>query len=66
MASITIKDLPESIDLDHEAMVAITGGARSGRHQAFHQPAAQRGTRIVDYPTGVHRSFPSVKNQSSR
>jgi hypothetical protein len=28
MATIVIKDLPESTELDRQAMVAITGGAR--------------------------------------
>jgi hypothetical protein len=28
MASIVIKDLPESIELDRQAMVAIVGGSR--------------------------------------
>lgn len=28
MATIVIKDLPENMDLDREAMQAITGGAR--------------------------------------
>lgn len=28
MATIVIKDLPENMDLDRQAMLAITGGAR--------------------------------------
>ena len=31
MSTIVIKDLPDSIDLDHQAMIAVTGGARTGR-----------------------------------
>ena len=33
MAKIVIKDLPESMELDNQAMTAIIGGARMGRTQ---------------------------------
>ena len=40
MATIVIKDLPENVDLDRQAMQAITGGARlQGR-----SPALARGS----------------------
>lgn len=54
MANIVIKDLLESIDLDRQAMTAITGGSRFRGPQ----PLAGRAgtlvhtTRIIDYPTG--------------
>lgn len=35
MAMIVIKDLPESLELDHEAMLAIVGGARTRGRQPF-------------------------------
>lgn len=51
MTTITIKDLPESLDLDRQAMLAITGGARFGRRQHFvGRPTMSRGARIFDYP----------------
>jgi len=55
MATIVIKDLAESVDLDHQAMVAITGGSRiRGRQlrQPFPAQSIQRSTRIVNYPRG--------------
>ncbi len=41
MAVIVIKDLTENMDLDREAMTAITGGARTagGRHWQAHRRA---------------------------
>lgn len=49
MATIDIKDLQESVDLDRQAMRTITGGARlSGRPM---RPASAP-ARIVDYPRG--------------
>ncbi|QDF96841.1 hypothetical protein CJ010_10015 [Azoarcus sp. DD4] len=35
MAMIVIRDLPESLELDHEAMLAIVGGARTHGRQPF-------------------------------
>jgi hypothetical protein len=55
MATITIKDLTESVDLDRRAMTAITGGARTGTRQPFAAQTDLRSNRIVDYPTGVSR-----------
>lgn len=51
MAAILIKDLPDSVELDKQAMSAIIGGARSGTRQGrrwFATPAS--GTRIVNFP----------------
>jgi hypothetical protein len=57
MASIAIKDLSDSVELDRQAMAAIVGGARSGaRYGSLLQPAANP-ARLVDYPQG----FPSVR-----
>lgn len=51
MAVIVIKDLPENMDLDREAMTAITGGARTGggRHWQAHRRAQ---ARLIQYPEG--------------
>lgn len=55
MATIIIKDLPESATLDHQAMVAIVGGARTRARQSFPTRQLTRSARIVDYPTSVPR-----------
>lgn len=49
MSIIIIKDLPESIDLDRKAMLAITGGARTHGRQNFLGRTILPGTRIVNY-----------------
>jgi len=46
MASIVIKDLPESTELDRQAMFAIAGGARF-RAAAGPAAAARAGVRRV-------------------
>jgi hypothetical protein len=57
MAQITIKDLPQSDELDRRAKLSIVGGARAGV-RPFIDPkrAALRGGRIVDYPPGFGRA----------
>lgn len=52
MATITIKDLTDSVELDREAMTAILGGARLRGRQTLAGSALQRSRRIVDYPPG--------------
>lgn len=52
MATITIKDLTDSVELDREAMTAILGGARLRGRQTLAGSALQRCRRIVDYPPG--------------
>lgn len=58
MATIVIKDLPDNIDLDREAMAAITGGARTrGRPGvALRGTAIFRSTRIAPLPAGFSSS----------
>jgi hypothetical protein len=52
MALITIEDLPQSDDLDREAMRSIVGGgAIRTRRVQLDQVKAGSG-RIVDYPPG--------------
>ncbi|HVK56765.1 MAG TPA: hypothetical protein VM532_17275 [Burkholderiales bacterium] len=48
---ITIKDLPESVDLDRKAMAAITGGARIRAPQSILASTMSRRTLIANYPT---------------
>lgn len=56
MAVIVIRDLPESVDLDREAMVAITGGARAPGRQTFFGRATRSSSRIVNYPASLARN----------
>lgn len=57
MAKISIKDLPDSVELDRQAMAAIIGGARSGaRFGVVAQPVVSA-ARVVDYPPG----FPGAR-----
>jgi hypothetical protein len=58
MTLITIKDLPQSDDLDREAMRSIVGGGpTSARSVQIDQAKAGTG-RIVDYPPGFGRQGP--------
>jgi hypothetical protein len=50
MASIVIKDLPESIDLDRQAMTAILGGARARGRQRSVGRTIFRSDRLVCIP----------------
>jgi hypothetical protein len=55
MALITIKDLPQSMELDRAAMLAIVGGARAGVRPVDLAESTIRSGRIVDYPPGFAR-----------
>lgn len=49
MATITIHDLADSVELDHAAMLAVLGGTRiSGRQSAFGH--ADQDERMYRYP----------------
>ncbi|HEY1996586.1 hypothetical protein [Paraburkholderia sp.] len=57
MATLSIKDLPDSVELDRQAMAAIIGGARIGaRFSVVAQPVVKQ-VRVVDYPPG----FPGAR-----
>jgi hypothetical protein len=47
MSTLVIKDLPESVELDRQAMAAISGGARIGRHQTLLAPRPFVGVRLA-------------------
>lgn len=57
MTTISIKDLPDSVELDRQAMAAIVGGARNGARYGSLLAAASRPARLIDYPQG----FPSMQ-----
>jgi hypothetical protein len=65
MAAILIKDLPDSVELDKQAMSAIVGGARSGARSALRWYAAPaNSTTIVNFPAnqiGVAAAQPAAK-----
>jgi hypothetical protein len=52
MALITIKDLPQSDDLDREAMRSIVGGGVIRARRIQLDQVKTGGGRIVDYPPG--------------
>jgi len=56
VATIVIKDLSDSIELDREAMLSIIGGARSGGRPWQAGTLVASDKRIVDYPPGMGRS----------
>lgn len=64
MATITIKDLPESTELDRQAMLAIAGGSRA-RAPAFAlaRPAPQ-GARLFDLTPGGAGKPPAARPPS--
>ncbi|MGH8808791.1 MAG: hypothetical protein ACREX0_13020 [Noviherbaspirillum sp.] len=60
MSTIVIKDLPESVELDRQAMSAIMGGARvGGRQGAFSRAALGRtmirSDSILHYPHFIRK-----------
>ena len=57
MALITIEDLPQSEDLDHEAMRSILGGGSIAPPLPIDQAGAGGG-RIVEYPPGFSDQRP--------
>jgi hypothetical protein len=62
MALIDIKDLPQSVELDRRAMLAIVGGARAGARPIDLVGATFQSGRIVDYPPGFVRDRPEEEN----
>ena len=66
MALITIKDLPQGIELDRTAMQAIAGGARARGRQAYVDAAALQNMRIVDYPPGFVRDASTNLQRSAK
>jgi hypothetical protein len=66
MSIILIKDLAESVDLDREAMTAITGGARTRAPQVYFERTTLGDSRIFSYPMGVARKPGKGPGQSAR
>jgi hypothetical protein len=66
MALITVKDLPQGIELDRSAMQAIAGGARARGRQPYVDAAAPRTLRIVDFPPGFIRDGQTSRQRSAK
>ena len=49
MATIVIRDLPESVELDRLAMLAITGGSRFRARPGVIGRSAFRGQRLFNF-----------------
>ncbi|WP_250466838.1 hypothetical protein [Caballeronia sp. GAFFF2] len=61
MAIVKIKDLADSIELDRQAMTAITGGARNGARPLFRIRPKANANRVVDYPGVPVNDVPAEK-----
>jgi hypothetical protein len=59
MALITINDLPQSDDLDREAMRSIVGGGSTAARPVQIDQAKGGAGRIVDYPPGFGHQGPT-------
>lgn len=69
MAILTIKDLPESIELDRAAMTAIVGGATPASRSTFVSMTTTpwpRPSRVFDYPPGFPNAHPGEPVSESR
>jgi hypothetical protein len=65
MARITVKDLQRSDTLDRQAMLAISGGSRSGVRPIGKQGATLSPHRVVDYPPGFGTRAPGAGTDRS-
>ncbi len=61
MATIVIKDLSDSTELDRAAMHAIVGGTRNGGRPWRPEADTTRPARIIDYPPGMGKVSAAVK-----
>ena len=63
MSIIVIKDLPESVELDRQAMAAIVGGARVASRRTLLVPRPFIGVRVEIEGSSAQRgpaTFPTV------
>lgn len=63
MATIVIKDLPENMDLDREAMQAITGGARLRGSPAGPVRASARAARFPEVSREGRAGTPGARRR---
>lgn len=62
MATIVIKDLPENMELDRQAMQAISGGSRMRGHTLAFAQGSSRSLEIGGDP-GARRAGPTPKSR---
>jgi hypothetical protein len=65
MTAIVIKDLPDSIDLDREAMHAIIGGARTAGTYRGPGHRATGAARLVRYPGACPESPSQCRSRTA-
>ena len=56
MGTLVITDLPESVELDQQAMTAITGGSKVHAQQTMLAPQTFTGLRIGTGVAGIGRT----------
>jgi hypothetical protein len=66
MAAILIRNLPESVELDAQAMATIAGGARSGSHRVVRSRAPADSTMIVRFPANEIAVVPQAQVESAK
>ncbi|WP_233887841.1 hypothetical protein [Paraburkholderia flagellata] len=66
MSIIVIKDLPESVELDRQAMAAIMGGARAASQRTLLVPRPFIGVRVEIDGSPAHRVSPAVATARPR
>jgi hypothetical protein len=66
MATIVINDLPESMELDRQAMLAITGGSRVRAGASVDGRAAVQRVRLFEFPGGGGGDKSSATEPPSR
>lgn len=66
MSIIVIKDLPESVELDRQAMAAIMGGARAASQRTLLVPRPFIGVRVEIEGSPAHRAPPAVATARPR
>jgi hypothetical protein len=59
MALVTINDLPQSDDLDREAMGSVVGGGSTAARPIPVGQTESGSGRIVDYPPGLRHARPT-------
>lgn len=67
MGTLTIKDLPENVELDRKAMQAVAGGSRwrGTAGSASASAAKPRAQGLVDFKTGVATPRAAAANKQA-
>jgi hypothetical protein len=65
MGTLTIKDLPENVELDRKAMQAVAGGSRWRGTAGSAGAAKPRAQGLVDFKTGVATPRAAAANKQA-